>query len=311
MRRIFVFFPLLMCALCFFNSCDRGSVNNKSSVFAKSDNFDYDDEYEEQEAESGESDAEEETYNSLEAEAECAEGLAQVPYTQLEQPGPINGERETILFKNQFIISFNANYLCPFYVAWHLTKDRVKGNARRVDEFIPDYVLSESSRVETSDYYGSGYDRGHMCPAGDNKNDAEAMKQSFMMTNICPQNHELNSGIWNDLEQLCRQWVKDYGDLYVVCGPVFDGKNPKKIGKRKNMKIAVPDRFFKCVLMMGRTPKAIAFIFPNRNADKDLRDYCVSVDKVEKITGIDFFPKLDDSVEKRVEKECNPAAWGI
>ena len=137
------------------------------------------------------------------------------------------------------------------------------------------------------------------------------MDESFCMTNICPQNHNLNVGLWNDLEIQCRSWAKNYGTVYICCGPIFDNNNPKTIGQRRNMRIAVPDRFFKVVLTMGRVPKAIGFIFPNKACSGDMRDYAVSVDKVEREANMDFFFQLDDKQEKQLEKECNPAAWGI
>mgnify|MGYP002856782501 CR=1 FL=1 len=247
-----------------------------------------------------------------EQEAEApGEGLSQVMYETLEQPAPLNTKPEVILCKSAFIISYNVSTLCPNYVAWHLTKERIKGGVKRTDEFAEDLSLGEAVRVMSSDYYGSGYDSGHMCPAGDNKNDVRAMSESFLMTNICPQSHALNSGLWNDLENLCREWVRDYSDLYIVAGPIFDSESPKKIGNRKKMRIAVPDRFFKVILMMGREPKAIGFIVPNKPLSGDLRKYAVSVDKVEEITGIDFYPNLPDGVEHKVERQCNPSAWGI
>lgn len=243
-------------------------------------------------------------------ETKLEDGLSKVAYEDLEQPAPI-GRDEIILFKNSFIVSYNMNTRCPNYVAWRLYPQRTKGSVQRLEEFSGDDVIAEGSRVETFDFNGSGYDRGHMCPAGDNKHDELSMAQSFLMTNICPQNHDLNEGDWKELEEQCRMWAKNYSDLFIVCGPIFDSRNPRRIGKRRNMKVAVPDRFFKVVLMMGHEPKSIGFIYPNRETKKDMRDYCVSVDEVEKITGIDFFPNLEDKIENKIERECKPAAWGI
>lgn len=239
-----------------------------------------------------------------------SEGLSQIVGELLEQPAPLKTD-EVILFKNSFVVSYNMSTKCPNYVAWRLTKNRLESKVSRSDKFIGDETIGEGSRVETTDYVGSGYDRGHMCPAADNRHEEMSMIQSFMMTNICPQNHNLNAGDWKELEEQCRQWVNDYSDLYIVCGPIFDSEKPKTIGKRKGIKISVPDRFFKVILMIGRQPKAIGFIYPNSSTNKDMRDYCVSVDRVENITGIDFYPSLPDDVEKKVEKECNPGAWGI
>lgn len=246
-----------------------------------------------------------------ETEEEREAELAITPYENLEQPDALQGRQEFLLFKSQFIISYDVNKLCPNYVCWSLTSNRANGRVQRSDNFHGDPAMNERTRVETFDYNGSGYDRGHMCPAGDNKNTSKAMDESFGMTNICPQNHNLNVGLWNDLEIQCRSWAKNYGTVYICCGPIFDNPNPKTIGQRRNLKIAVPDRFFKVVLTLGRVPKAIGFIFPNRACGGDMRDYAVSVDKVEKETDMDFFFQLDDKQEKQLEKECNPAAWGI
>jgi len=229
-----------------------------------------------------------------------------------EQVGRI--ANEIFLKKHQFNVSYNTTTLCPNYVSWVLTKDMLRGNAQRSNKFMADESVSSKYRMDYYDYNGSGYDRGHMCPAGDHKNSQPAMDASFLMTNICPQNHGLNAGDWNDLEQQCRYWARNYGKLYIVCGPIFYKNNDstrKRIGKRKNLRVSVPDAFFKVVLSMGKNPKAIGFIYPNRNGNKDIRDYAVSVDEVEKRTGFDFFINLDDAIEKRIEKECNPSSWGI
>jgi len=239
------------------------------------------------------------------------QGLSQMAYENLEQPAELRNRKEMLLFKSQFIISYNLETLCPNYVCWSLTPSRAKGRVQRSDKFHGDNVVNDRCRVDYFDYNGSGYDRGHMCPAGDNKNSILAMDESFLMTNICPQNHNLNTGAWNDLEIQCRDWARNYGTLYICCGPIFDSKSPKTIGRRKNLKVAVPDRFFKVILALGRVPKAIGFIYPNRSCGGDMRDYAVSVDKVENVTGMDFFYQLDDKQEKELERVCNPSAWGI
>lgn len=261
-----------------------------------------------QESEAAAQDAKDGYY---ETESEREAELAVTPYENLEQPDALRGRQEFLLFKSQFIISYDVVKYCPYYVCWSLTPNRASGKVQRSDNFHGDPVMNDKTRVETYDYNGSGYDRGHMCPAGDNKNTVKAMDESFCMTNICPQNHNLNVGLWNDLEMQCRSWAKNYGTLYICCGPIFDSDNPKTIGQRRNMKIAVPDRFFKVILTLGRVPKAIGFIFPNKACSGDMRDYAISVDKVEKETNMDFFFQLDDKQEKELERECNPASWGI
>lgn len=242
----------------------------------------------------------------------AGDGSSRLFINDLEMPAEYtSASSEIILCKSAFTISYNTRTNCPNYVAWHLTADRVDGNVQRKDKFDVDYSLGSALQVTTQDYSNSGYDRGHMCPAADNKHDERAMTESFYMTNICPQSHNLNAGDWKELEEQCRHWVKDYGDLYIVAGPIFNSKKPATIGKRKNMKIAVPDRFFKVVLMMEPQPKAIGFIYPNEATNKEMRSYSVSVDEVERITGIDFYHNLPDDIERKVERANNPAEWGI
>lgn len=225
-----------------------------------------------------------------------------------ELPAFRTSSDEIILKRKGYTASYNPTTKIPNWVAWHLTAEHVDGYAKRKgipfheDEDVPE------PRVNTYDYMRSGYDRGHMCPAGDNKWDAEAMEQSFLMTNICPQDHVLNIGDWNNLEAQCRQWAEQYGSIYVVCGPVLYNKRHKTIGKNK---VVVPEAFFKVILRMGRTPQAIGFVYRNNDKRHPWGDYVNSVDEVERITGFDFFASLPDSVERQVERQVNVDMWPI
>ena len=110
------------------------------------------------------------------------------------------------------------------------------------------------------------------------------------------------------MENACRRWAHQYGKVYVVCGPILYKGKHKTIGKNK---VVVPEAFFKVVLCMEGTPKAIGFIYKNEDGNRPKGDYVNSVDEVERITGIDFFPSLPDDVEKKVEKTASPEDWGI
>jgi len=217
---------------------------------------------------------------------------------------------ELIIKRTAYTLSYNVNTHCANYVAWHLTKNRLYGDAQRT-KFEADDKIPAKHRIEWFDYYGTGYDRGHLCPAGDCRWSEGAMAETFLMTNICPQAHNLNEGVWNDLEQQCRKWAKEGKDLYIAAGPIFDNPNLKMIGKRKGKKIAVPDRFFKVVMIMDKQPKAIGFIYPNDDTNNEMKDYCVSVDKIESLTGIDFFPSVDDYVEEKMESVCDTKNWNF
>ncbi|MBR2193141.1 MAG: DNA/RNA non-specific endonuclease [Bacteroidaceae bacterium] len=215
-----------------------------------------------------------------------------------------------LLQKEGFFVSYNTTTLCPNYVAWELTSSESKGKiAERTNWFEEDNTLSEDVQVKYSDYSNSRYDRGHMCPSGDNKYSQKAMEDCFLMTNICPQAKNLNKGAWNDLEMQCRYWAKKYGSVYIACGPIFDSDHPKKIGKRR--KISVPDRFFKVVMTYGKESKAIGFIFPNDDVYDSWKNYVVSVDEIEQITGFDFFYQLNDLLEERIESKKTLNGWSV
>lgn len=205
-----------------------------------------------------------------------------------------------ILKRKGYTLSYNADYKTSQWVAWELTRKETKGKEGRTDKFLPDPDVL-GAKAYTSDYTKSGYDRGHMAPAADMKWSRQAMEESFFMSNICPQNPNLNRGDWNDLEEKSRQWAKKYGAVYIACGPIYDTKRPKRIG---NNKVAVPDAFYKVILINDKkNPKAIGFIFPNKAGHKPLNKYIVTVDSVEKRTNIDFFPTLPDEIENRIEAE--------
>lgn len=216
------------------------------------------------------------------------------------------GTPEQILKRTGYVASYNKTNLLPNWVAWHLTAERTEGSAKRSGvDFAEDTEVPEP-RATDWDYYNSGYDRGHMCPAADNKWSKKAMEESFLFTNMCPQNGNLNRGDWNEMEMACRKWAKKYGDLYIVCGPILYKGKHKTIGKNK---VVVPEAFFKVVLRTGDDPQAIGFIYKNTSGNRPKDSYVNTVDEVERITGIDFFPSLPDDVEKKVEAECDLGLW--
>lgn len=212
-----------------------------------------------------------------------------------------------LLYREGYTTSYNVDTRTPNWVAWHLTANHTNGPAKRkgiifqADEDIP------APRVDTYDYMRSGYDCGHMCPAGDNHWSQKAMEQSFLMTNICPQVPALNSGLWNTIEKQCRTWAQVYGDIYIVCGPIYFNQKHKTIGKNK---IQVPEAFFKVVLRLKDEPKAIGFICRNASAKgRKKTDYVNSVDEVERITGMDFFSQLPDDIEQQIEGQADIKDW--
>lgn len=236
---------------------------------------------------------------------DASAGAAEADDKLVMQTSP-KGTLEQILKRTGYVASYNKATLLPNWVAWHLTAERTEGSVKRSGvDFAEDTEVPEP-RATDWDYYNSGYDRGHMCPAADNKWSKKAMEESFLFTNMCPQNGNLNRGDWNEMEMACRKWAKKYGDLYIVCGPILYKGKHKTIGKNK---VVVPEAFFKVVLRTGDDPQAIGFIYKNTSGNRPKDSYVNTVDEVERITGIDFFPSLPDDVEKNVEATADIANW--
>lgn len=230
--------------------------------------------------------------------------------SNLEIPLSKQGKNDLILKRSSYTLSFNKETNIPNWVAWQLDKKKLTEQvSRKGFNFRPDPDIAKSKAVVTQDYAHSGYDRGHMCPAGDSRWDGQAMMESFYMTNICPQHPNLNGGDWHELEQACRRWALE-GRLYIVCGPILYKKDtPQYIGKEH--KIRVPEAFFKVILtgVEKGNPRAIGFIYKNTAGNRPLDSYVNSIDQVERITGLDFFSELPDEIENRVEKAFNLKEW--
>jgi endonuclease G len=232
------------------------------------------------------------------------------PTEGLEIPALEKKRKEVILYRSNYTLSFNKETNLPNWVAWRLDKKKLAQKVSRDRyKFVADPEVSGKNAVVTQDYAQSGYDRGHMCPANDSRWSADAMRESFYMTNICPQNPSLNSGDWNELEQACHKWAEE-GPIYIVCGPILYKKSKAEyIGKEH--KIRVPEAFFKVVLagVEKGNPRAVGFVYKNAKSNRPLDAYVNTVDEVERITGFDFFPQLPDEVENKVESKYNIKDW--
>lgn len=238
-------------------------------------------------------------------EADAADGGAPVLQWDAEDyMAPVASEQ--VLRRTGYVTSYNAATRQPNWVAWTLTAAHTQGETKRPRKAFAEDPEVSGPRAVDADYYDSGYDRGHMCPAADNKWSEEAMLQSFLFTNICPQDHGLNIGDWNEMENQCRRWAVKYGEIVIVCGPILYKTRHKTIGQNK---VVVPEAFFKVVLRMQPEPEAIGFIYKNVGGDRPKGDYMNTVDQVERITGYDFFPALPDDVEKKVEATASLDNW--
>lgn len=230
-------------------------------------------------------------------------------HENMEIPVLLTERNQQIIQHLGFTVCYNHDWLIPNWVAYELTAREVAGDLGRYDKFLPNPLVN-GDPVVTKDYSNSGYDRGHMCPAADMKWSEQAMKESFYMTNICPQNHNNNAGDWKDLEELGRDLATKYGNIYICCGPIVENTNTK-IGTVR--RIVVPQAFYKVLLRQKADGQwtAIGFVMPNQAGNRPLMTYMHSIDEVEQLTGIDFFPSLPDSIENAIESDFTISDWTL
>lgn len=258
--------------------------------------------------------------------------LADNPHREQTTELPINkaGHPEQIIKRIAYTVSFNSTTKCPNWVAWKLTREHTDGPFSR--KGVPYYekdgtasgigvVSSENlkniyfldteikgPRQEFRDWDDKRYhvNHGHIMPAADNRWSKAAMNQSFYLSNICPQDIDLNAGDWENLENACRKWAKKYNEIYIVSGPIFNTHEYRTMGVGK---VAIPDSFFKIVLRIGKTPEAIGFIYPNEGTHHDSDYYVRTVDEIENIIGFDVFSNLPDEIEMRIESTSDYNDW--
>lgn len=204
-----------------------------------------------------------------------------------------------------YTLSYNEMHEQANWVAYELTEKETEGKYKRANKFIVDPDIITGS-AESKDYKKSGYDQGHMAPAADMAWSKTAMKESFYYSNMSPQEPGFNRGIWKNLEEQLRTWAIDNKAIYVVTGPVLTEGLPA-IGPNK---VSVPKYYYKVVLDYSWPEiKGIGFILPNEKSEDRLQNYAVSIDSVEKVTGINFFYKLPDDQEKYIESIFDVGAW--
>jgi endonuclease G len=221
---------------------------------------------------------------------------------------PLTSNAAEVLTYTGFALKYSEQYEQAEWVAYQLTDEEVRGQYDRSDDFRVDPKVQTGS-AEPDDYRGSGFDRGHLAPAGDMKWSSAAMSESFLMSNMSPQNAGFNRGIWRKLEEQVREWAEEDTELFVVTGPVLTDGPYEQIGANG---VAVPKRFYK-VLLDYREPelKAIGFVLPNASSSLPLSVFAVSVDEVEDLTGLNFFAALPDAVEERLESRFDLLLWEL
>ncbi|MFZ4456247.1 MAG: DNA/RNA non-specific endonuclease [Bacteroidales bacterium] len=223
----------------------------------------------------------------------------------LELPAIHKGEE--VVTHLGYTLSYNEKHEQANWVAYQLTAEETEKAFDRSNKFKPDPDVATES-ANNADYKGSGYDRGHLAPAADMSWSREAMQESFYYSNMSPQVPAFNRGIWKELEEQVRDWARSNRAIYVVTGPVLEDGLPT-IGPNG---VSVPRYYYKVILDYTKPDlKSIGFVLPNEGSDKPLSAFAVSVDEVERITHLDFFPTLPDDVEAKVERMNCYACWNL
>lgn len=213
---------------------------------------------------------------------------------------PISGGE--IIKHTYYTLAYSEENEQANWVYYELTPDFINGSQSRTDDFRPDSSVSTGSAT-LADYKGSGFDRGHLCPAADMTLNKTSMSETFFLSNMSPQVAGFNRGIWSTLEDKVRKWASEYSKLYVVTGPIFKDN----IGSIGEDKVTVPGYYYK-VLYDGNN-RMIGLILPNASSAKSLDQFVIKVDSIESLTGIDFFSGLEDSLENQLEGSINTASW--
>ncbi|MGB1210441.1 MAG: DNA/RNA non-specific endonuclease [Lacinutrix venerupis] len=212
-----------------------------------------------------------------------------------------------IVHHEGYSLSYSEEHEQAEWVAYELKEEHLSNaNFKR-----PYFEIDEAVKTKAAhwrNYKNSGYDRGHLCPAGDRKYSQAAHDETFLTSNISPQKHDFNAGIWNRLEQKTRYWASKYDGVFVVSGGILKGKM-KTIGSEK---VAVPNQFYKVIIdnNSGAT-KMLAFLIDHKESKEPLYKFVVSVDEIEKLTGIDFFSSLEDTKENRLEASSSYKNWSF
>lgn len=216
---------------------------------------------------------------------------------------------DDIVVHEGFAASYNHETLCPNWVAYELTAEEANGRMKGKESFQWDPLL-KGRQSNREDYKNDQqWDKGHMAPKADMKWSVNAYEESFFLTNICPQNRSFNGGIWLSTEKLARRSAEKYGKVFIITGPIF---TDRKFGTLGESKVAIPDRFFKALLIpKGNTYSAIAFVLDNAPANSSLKSSAMSVDSLESLIGRDLFYCLNDEIELIVESKILYADWTL
>jgi len=219
---------------------------------------------------------------------------------------PAQAPREQQIVHTLFTLSYSEPYELPSWIAYQLSPEQAKATGTFKDKYIADPLVTTGSAVP-KDYKDAPYIMAQLVPVEDMFTSPKAVEESFMMTNIVPQKPAFNRFIWKVNEKLIREWAKEGNILYIITGPVLTDVPFFTFGANK---VSTPTRYYKAVLDVNGK-RAIGFLFRSNTANGAAKSFAVSVDELEKATGLDFFPSLPDDLENEVEKSTDFSKWNF
>ena len=217
-------------------------------------------------------------------------------------PSELN--REQVIHHKGFSLSYNSSYVQPSWVSYKVTKAQVNNDEKVKARYIADPQVNTRS-ASKKDYKKGGYIMAQFVNYLDIKLIPDAVPESFYMTNITPMKLAYYNHIWLKTEELIRLWSAGTEGLYVVSGPILADAPFGTIGDHK---VSIPKRFYK-VVYDPQNQRAIGFLFKNGMSSGKLYSYAKSIDDIEKETGVDLFPTLEDELESRIEAELDLEKW--
>ena len=218
----------------------------------------------------------------------------------------IPGKADTIIERPGYALGYIEYHEQPAWVIYIMTKTEATTKAaKRTNKFRSDPEIPTGSAT-TGDYRRSGYDRGHLAPAADMAFPGQTMADSFFMSNMSPQKPAFNRGIWKDLEALVRSFAITEQKIVVVTGPILPKEKTITIGTNQ---VTVPTHYYKVIFDLTPPQKMIGFILPNEGCDEPLATFSVTVDAVEKATGLNFFSRVPKEEQKRLERTISVNVW--
>ena len=218
----------------------------------------------------------------------------------------VPGKADSIVEREGYALGYIEKHEQPAWVQYIMTSEEVSSRAaKRGEDFRPDPEIPTGSATP-QDYTRSGYDRGHLAPAADMSFSVKAMSESFYMSNMSPQAPQFNRGIWSKLEKQVRHFATKEKRIVVVTGPILPAEKTITIGANR---VTVPQYYYKVIYDTTPPEKMIAFVLPNKGSSADLRTFVVTVDRVEELTGLDFFSAVPKEKQEQMERTITVENW--